>query len=191
MSYFPQALAATLKHEGGYVDDPADRGGETYYGISRKNHSGWPGWERVDALKNTVSRNALNTDLELDKLVEDFYRTEFWERIGGDALTDRALACVLFDAGVNLGAGKAVWFLQRGLNALNKGGALSGYVDPDRRWGPATGRALGAQLAAKGASALIKMIDGMRTVHYLNLIENDPSQGRFAYGWLARVGRAA
>jgi len=37
MSYFPEALAATLKHEGGYVNDPHDRGGETYrahsYGI--------------------------------------------------------------------------------------------------------------------------------------------------------------
>ena len=190
MSHFPQALAATLKHEGGYANDPADRGGETYRGISRRHHPGWPGWARIRELENT-SRRHRDEDPALQAMVEAFYRAEFWEPIGGDAIGDRALACALFDCGVNLGVSKAVWFLQRALNALSKNGSLSGILDPDRRWGPATARALKAQLAAKGSAALIKMIEGIRTVHYLNLIEHDPVQGRFAHGWLARVGRAA
>lgn len=190
MSHFPLALAATLAHEGGYVNDPADRGGETYRGISRKHHPDWPGWERVDFLKPTVMTGFIERDSVLALAVEAFYRERFWQPIGGDALTDLALACALFDCGVNLGVKKAVWFLQRSLNALSKNGSVSGIIEPDRRWGPATARALKAQLAAKGGAAIIKMIDGIRTVHYLNMIERDPTQGRFAYGWLARVGRA-
>lgn len=191
MPYFKEALASTLAHEGGYADDPDDRGGETYRGISRKYHPDWPGWARIDEIKNTVSRRQLDEDPVLAAMLGDFYRPKFWTPIGGDAIEDPALACALFDCGVNLGVKKAVWFLQRALNALSKNGALSGIIQPDRAWGPATGRALKAQLAAKGAGAIIKIIDGIRTVHYLNMIEHDPTQGRFAHGWLARVGRAA
>ena len=33
---FSDAVKIVLKHEGGYVDDPVDPGGETKYGISKK-----------------------------------------------------------------------------------------------------------------------------------------------------------
>ena len=33
---FKKAIEVILKHEGGYVDDPVDPGGETNMGISRK-----------------------------------------------------------------------------------------------------------------------------------------------------------
>lgn len=191
MNYFPQALATTLRHEGGYANDPADRGGETYRGISRKHHPKWPGWEHIDGMAtDPTPPTGWPGWAEIKAAVEDFYRKEFWIPIGGDAITDAALACALFDCAVNLGVKKAVWFLQRALNALSKNGSLSGILDTDRRWGLATARALKAQLAAEGASALIKAIEGMRTVHYLNLIDHDPTQARFAYGWLARVGES-
>lgn len=32
-----KAISKVLKHEGGYVNDPDDKNGETYKGISRKN----------------------------------------------------------------------------------------------------------------------------------------------------------
>ena len=34
MEIFDAALAMVLIHEGGYIDDPHERGGETKYGIS-------------------------------------------------------------------------------------------------------------------------------------------------------------
>ena len=36
MDLFEQAITTTLQHEGGYVNDPADPGGETRYGISKR-----------------------------------------------------------------------------------------------------------------------------------------------------------
>lgn len=186
MPHFKEVLAATLAHEGGYVNDPFDRGGETYRGISRKYHPNWPGWTRID--QRVYSHAKLEADPVLIAAVEEFYRAYYWAPIGGEDIDDRALAGALFDCAVNLGVKKAVWFLQRALNALSKGGALSGHVVPDRVWGRATARALRAQLAANGSAAIVMFITGMRTVHYLNLIEHDPRQGRFAHGWMARVG---
>ena len=35
---FDHAVKEILRHEGGYVDDPVDRGGETKYGISKRSY---------------------------------------------------------------------------------------------------------------------------------------------------------
>ena len=48
---FEDIFNKTMGIEGGYVDDPDDRGGETYKGISRKNHPAWEGWEIIDSMK--------------------------------------------------------------------------------------------------------------------------------------------
>lgn len=40
-----------LPNEGGWVKDPADSGGETYKGISRKNFPHWSGWSEIDRVK--------------------------------------------------------------------------------------------------------------------------------------------
>ena len=92
---FEKAYAQTAKHEGGYAHDPADAGGETFRGISRKMHPGWPGWPAVDLAKASarvagcgepkrlaeyVNRWFL-CDVQMDALVEEFYRAEFWERL--------------------------------------------------------------------------------------------------------------
>ncbi len=49
MANFTQAYNLTSAHEGGYVNDAIDRGGETYRGISRVYHSSWKGWSNIDA----------------------------------------------------------------------------------------------------------------------------------------------
>lgn len=188
MPHFKEVLAATLAHEGGYVNDPFDRGGEIYRGISRKYHPNWPGWTRID--QRVYSHAKLEADPVLIAAVEEFYRAYYWAPIGGEDIDDRALAGALFDCAVNLGVTRTVGFLQRSLNALSQNASLS-YVEVDQVYGPASARALKTQLAAKGAAALIKAVEGLRTVYYLNLIDRDPTQARFAYTWLASVGRQA
>ena len=51
MAQFEPAFEKTMKFEGGYANNPADRGGETYRGIARKIWPGWNGWPLVDAAK--------------------------------------------------------------------------------------------------------------------------------------------
>jgi lysozyme family protein len=45
----------TNQIEGGYVNDPDDKGGETYRGIARKKHPSWRGWYKVDDVKKQTS----------------------------------------------------------------------------------------------------------------------------------------
>ena len=41
MSGFAQALPVILKHEGGYVTDPVDRGGATNFGVTQATYDAW------------------------------------------------------------------------------------------------------------------------------------------------------
>ena len=50
MSEFQPALQKVLAHEGGYVNDPDDPGGETYKGIAHNMHSKWGGWVYIFVL---------------------------------------------------------------------------------------------------------------------------------------------
>jgi lysozyme family protein len=51
--FFSHIVNDTLKHEGGYANHPADKGGETYRGITRKHNSEWEGWRYIDEVKRT------------------------------------------------------------------------------------------------------------------------------------------
>lgn len=46
-----QIIKSILKREGGYVNDPQDKGKETIFGISRVYNPTWQGWLDVDLWK--------------------------------------------------------------------------------------------------------------------------------------------
>ena len=48
MGDFQKAYKELMRVEGFYSMDPSDPGGETIYGISRRNWPKWVGWEIVD-----------------------------------------------------------------------------------------------------------------------------------------------
>lgn len=87
---FGNVLGHTLQFEGGYVNDPADSGGETFRGISRQSWPDWPGWKLIDQAKTAglKSAQAINSrfadDSQMAGLVEDFYRKNFWAPLDGD-----------------------------------------------------------------------------------------------------------
>jgi lysozyme family protein len=51
VSRFEEAFKVVVTDEGGYSNNPNDRGAETYRGISRKFHPDWRGWPIVDTAK--------------------------------------------------------------------------------------------------------------------------------------------
>ena len=73
---FNDFLPILKKSEGGYANLPADRGGETYAGITKKNFPTWAGWPIVNAAK--PKQNEIIVNAKLDKLVADFYLKNFW-----------------------------------------------------------------------------------------------------------------
>jgi lysozyme family protein len=114
---FELAFEHVIGHEGGYVNDPRDPGGETKFGISKRAYPN-------EDIKNLTKERAF-----------ELYRADYWSRIRGDELPHGIAVC-LFDYAVNSGITQAVKTLQR---------ALGVTVDGD--FGPATLAALKARTA--------------------------------------------
>lgn len=175
-----QLIDAVLDREGGYVNHPADRGGETNYGITAAiaRQNGYDGPMR--ALPVSQAR--------------DIYRRRYWLRPRFDAVATLAprVAADLFDTGVNMGPPVATCFLQRALNALNRGATDYPDMPVDGRLGDVTLAALRAFLARRGASGetvLLKAIEALQGERYVALAESRPANEAFLYGWLAnRIG---
>lgn len=175
-----ELIEELIDREGGYVDHPADRSGATCWGITESvaRAAGYRGAMAV--LPRGVAAA--------------IYRRSYWERPGYAAVATRAatLAAELFDTGVNIGPAVASGFLQRALNALNRGGRDYPDVAADGRIGPRTLAALDGFLAVRGKAGervLLKAVEAMQGERYLTLAEARPANEAFLYGWLAnRIG---
>jgi lysozyme family protein len=173
-------IDAVIDREGGYVNHPADRGGATRFGITEAvaRANGYHGDMRLFARPAAVA----------------IYRHVYWIRPRWDQVAERApaLAAELFDTGVNMGPAVAAGFLQRALNALNRGARDYADVTLDGRVGPQTLRALDGFLATRGEAGeevLLKAVEALQGERYLTLAEQRPANEAFLYGWLAgRVG---
>ena len=95
---FDEIIDITLKHEGGYVHDPKDLGGETNFGIAKRFYP------EVD-IKNLTKEEA-----------KDIYRRDYWVRNKVEELPEN-LRHIFFDMCVTQGRGTAVKILQRACNA--------------------------------------------------------------------------
>ena len=108
---FDEIIEVTLHHEGGYVHDPKDLGGETNFGIAKRFYPD------VD-IKNLTEEKAT-----------DMYRADNWEKNREEELPEQ-LRHVFFDMCVNQGRGTAVRILQRVCNAKGANLAIDGGMGP-------------------------------------------------------------
>ena len=191
MSNFEQALRKVLRHEGvefdtdgsplvgrtGYVDHPADPGGETNYGITKNV-----------ALENGYLGDMIDIPFFIVKRI---YRKRYWDLLSGDALPDQEIAEELFDTAANMGVSVVVRFLQRTLNVLNVGGKKYADITVDGAMGPGTVTALGAALSVAPwyRLAILRALDSLQAVRYIEMAETKPRMEEFVPGWLRnRVG---
>jgi lysozyme family protein len=97
----------------------------------------------------------------------------------------------LLDTGVNMGVGTASKFLQRALNTLNAEGKYYPDITVDGAIGQMTLASLKAFLAHRGDNGhvvLVRMLNALQGVRYIEIAEAKPSQEAFIYGWfLSRV----
>jgi lysozyme family protein len=188
MADFLEAFARTMAHEGGYVNDPDDVGGETYRGISRRYNPSWSGWQEIDKLRASANfPMCLETSATLQADVTAHYRQHYWDRFQGDRLPHQEIAEELFDTSVNLGVTRAITFLQAGLNLLNRNGELFTDLVEDGRLGPRTLEALEMYLACDRSDYLLTVMNVLQGSHYLEFMHRNPEQEKFARGWLSRV----
>jgi lysozyme family protein len=169
-----------IGREGGYSNHPADRGGPTRWGVTE-----------------AVARaHGYTGDMRAYPRVEaaEVYRRLYWLRPGFDRVAELAprIAAELFDTGVNMGPAVAAGFLQRALNALNRGASDYADIPVDRCIGEVTLAALKGFMDRRGAAGetvLLKAIEALQGERYLRLAEQRPANEAFLYGWLAnRLG---
>lgn len=185
MAIFEKAFDLTLGHEGGYVNDPHDPGGETYKGIARRRHGTWQGWVIIDKLKKfgDFPKN-LDEDSALQSHVKEFYKKEFWDVMRLDDLNDQTICNEMFDTAVNQGSGTAARYLQEALNVLNRGGKDYKDIAVDGKIGRIT---LGIVNSHPRAYNVLKALNGLQFMKYYNLAKNDEKFEKYLNGWLNRV----
>jgi lysozyme family protein len=169
-----------IDREGDYANHPADRGEATRWGITEAV-------ARAYGYRGEMRRFPRHEAAAL-------YKRLYWVRPGFDRIGEIApcIATELFDTGVNMGPGVAVSFLQRALNALNRGASDYADIAPSVRIDDATVVALTAFLAKRtphGDQVLMKALEALQGERYLDLAERRPANEAFLYGWLAnRLG---
>ena len=173
-------IDTVIGREGGFSDHPADRGGATRWGVT-------------EAVARAHGYRGDMHSFPRDEAVS-IYKRVYWLRPGFDRVGNIApqIAEELFDTGVNMGPAVSVSFLQRALNALNRGASDYPDIVPGPRIDEATLIALTIFLKRRspnGESVLMKAIEALQGERYLNLAERRPANEAFLYGWLAnRLG---
>lgn len=163
-----------LRAEGGYVNDPADRGGETNHGITvavaRANGYIGPMEDMPASVARTIYERRYIAAPGFDRLLEH----------------DADIAAEVIDTGVNMGPAVAGAFLQRSLNAFNSDGRYDDLF-VDGRVGPVTANALRDFLAWRGPpgkAALLALLNSLQATRYIDITERDRRQRRFFFGWM-------
>ena len=108
---FNEIIEVVLHHEGGYVNDPDDPGGETNFGIAKRSHPD------VD-IKNLTKDGA-----------KEIYKDHYWDANKVESLSEE-LRHIYFDMCVNQGRGRAVKILQQTANAKGANIAVDGGMGP-------------------------------------------------------------
>ena len=187
MASFKEAYDKTMGHEGGYVNDSDDAGGETYMGVSRVYNPSWYGWSMIDEEKGRADfPDCLYYDNELKEAVEDFYKDKYWDVNRLDEFP-QAVAEEMFDTGVNMGIGRAAKFLQRSLNYLNRNGKLFDELVDDGDVGKKTLAALKIVIDDGDELILLRIMNVHQGQHYLDYMTKSPIQEKYARGWFRRV----
>jgi len=186
MAEFLPAYRKNREKEGGYVNDPADRGKETYAGISRRFHPYWKGWKIIDQVKQGHGLKDIDARLKancrLQKMIKEFYKLVFWHSNNLGLIKDQHLAQCVYDTGVHLGAGDAGDMLQRALNVTNVNGKYYPELERDGILGPKTRSAVHCH---PYRNILINVFNTLRAHYYVEEMEKDPGQERFI-GWFNR-----
>lgn len=158
LSSYDRSLVLVLRHEGGFVNHPADPGGATNKGVTQRVYDAWR------RSREAQRRSVIHITAEE---VAEIYKGQYWDHIRADELP-AGLDYAVFDYAVNSGPSRAVKDLQRILN-----------VPADGRIGVVT---LGAARDADVARTINRLCDTrMGFLRRLGIFKH------FGKGWTRRV----
>ncbi|MDR2009972.1 MAG: peptidoglycan domain protein [Bacteroidales bacterium] len=156
-----------LRWEGGYVNDPVDRGGATNMGVTIAT------WRSVGYDKDGDGDIDVD-DLKLltkEDVVNRVLKPHYWDRWKADQIKSQSVANILVD-----------WVWGSGVHGIKIPQRVLG-VKEDGVVGPITLAALNSQ----DPRAFFDKIKVEREAFFNRIVKNTPSQKRFIKGWLNRL----
>lgn len=156
-----------LRWEGGFVNDPVDKGGATNMGVTIGT------WRSVGYDKDGDGDIDVDDLHLLDKedVIERVLRPHYWNRWRADEILNQSVANILVD-----------WVWASGTHGIKRPQRILG-VTPDGIVGPKTLAAVNSmdpmELHFRIKNDRIKFID--------EICQRDPSQERFRKGWMNRI----
>jgi len=157
---FEQVISSVFNHEGGYVNDISDNGGETKYGISKRCYP------TID-IKSLTKEQA-----------KAIYRKDFWEKYFYNKIIDINLASKVFNLAVNIGPQWAHRLLQRALRATGQQGIIEDGI---------LGSATLSAVNSVSAKNLIVALKSEAAGYYRAIVAVRIDQRKFLNGWLNRA----
>lgn len=154
-----------ITREGGYVDNAADGGGPTKYGITQATLAAW-------RKQSVTAQDVQALQMPEARLI---YESQYLNGPGLYRITDPTLEGLLFDSAVQHGPETAVRWLQAAVST-----PIDGVC------GPVTAAAANADPARAYRQVL-----ATRIRYYGAIIEHNHSQAEFAAGWANRVASFA
>lgn len=156
-----------LRWEGGFVNDPVDKGGATNMGVTIGT------WRSVGYDKDGDGDIDVNDLHLLDKedVIERVLRPHYWNRWRADEILNQSVANILVD-----------WVWASGTHGIKRPQRILG-VTADGIVGPKTIAAVNSmdpmELHFRIKNDRIKFIN--------EICQRDPSQERFRKGWMNRI----
>lgn len=167
MADVKKLLPFILKWEGGFVNDPLDKGGATNKGVTIET------WRKVGYDKDGDGDIDVD-DLKLlteDDVLNRVLKPHYWDRWKADDIISQSVADILVD-----------WVWGSGANGIKIPQRVLG-VQADGIVGPKTLQAVNNA----DPRTLFNAIKAERETFLYRIVERDPSQKRFIKGWLNRL----
>lgn len=151
-----------LKWEGGFVDDPLDRGGATNKGITIGTFRNFYGKDAtVEQLKHITDEQWLH-----------IFKSGYWDKWKADDIENQSIADIVVDWAWASGTVTSIKQVQKIL-----GVAVDGIVGNDTL----------TAINIAGQRSLFVKIHSRRIEFVENIVKRDPSQARFLKGWKNRI----
>ncbi len=169
MAQIDKLIPIILKWEGGYVNDPADRGGPTNKGVTLKT---WQAFGYDKTGDDVIDVNDLKL-ITCEEVIKTILKPHYWDLWRADEIHSQALANILVDW--VWGSGPPGITIPQGILGVKQDGivgektlrALNEYPDPEE---------------------LFNKIKQTRRAHFNLICLNRPANKRFLKGWLNRFG---
>ena len=171
---FSKISSVILRHEGGYVNDPNDRGGETNMGITIAT---WRAYAPIDLGIEATSSTLRNMTKEQAEII---YYNHYWEPKGFCKLENTKVALMVYDWTIT--SGRAVKQIRKMLHdEYNNRLIVNNIMDDDM---------IHCINAVEDQEQLLSRIAEIRKDYYrsLTITNGEPNaQIKFLNGWINRV----